>query len=126
MRLEGFRPRPFEWSLAMAKDSAVLNPPPEMSVTTSLSGGGTTHPTAALFQKAHSKVVALQRVDEQLTGLIDQRRRLQEELRSVQKQINEELDRVLEQEPDLPARNLADRPTPVVREIARLRVAEAS
>ena len=111
----------------MAKDSAVLNPPPEMSVNTSLTGAGTTHPTAALFQKAHSKVVALQRVDEQLSGLIDQRRRLQEELRSVQKQINEELDRVLEQEPDLPARSFAqgDRPTPVVREIARLRVAEA-
>src|SRR5258706_2387496 len=52
-------------------------------------------PTTALFQKAHAKLVTLQRIDEQLHGLFDQRRKLQEELREVQAQINEEFDRVI-------------------------------
>jgi hypothetical protein len=54
-----------------------------------------TSPTAALFQKAHAKLVTLQRIDEQLGGILDQRRKLQDELRDVQSQINGEFDRVI-------------------------------
>jgi chaperonin cofactor prefoldin len=67
----------------MANDSAVASVPPQAS------------PTAALFQKAHAKLVTLQRIDEQLTSLLDQRKKLQDELREVQTQINEEFDRVI-------------------------------
>jgi chaperonin cofactor prefoldin len=57
-------------------------------------------PTAALFQKAHAKLVTLQRIDEQLTSLLDQRKKLQDELREVQAQINEEFDRVIKDAQD--------------------------
>jgi hypothetical protein len=52
-------------------------------------------PTAALFQKAHAKLVTLGRIDEQLNSILDQRRKLQDELRDVQGQINGEFDRVI-------------------------------
>ena len=51
--------------------------------------------SVALFQKAHAKMITLQRVDEQLLTLQDQRKKLQEELRGIQAQINEEFDRLL-------------------------------
>ena len=59
-------------------------------------------PAVALFQKAHAKIVTLQRVDEQLVGLTDQRRKLLEEIRAVQSQINDEFDRVLRDAQDHP------------------------
>ena len=49
----------------------------------------------ALFQKAHGRMTTLQRIDEQLAALLDQRRKIQEELRAVQALINEEFDRVV-------------------------------
>lgn len=52
-------------------------------------------PAVALFQKAHQKMVTLQRLDEQLAALLDQRKKLQEELRDVQSNINEEFERVM-------------------------------
>jgi hypothetical protein len=52
-------------------------------------------PTVALFQKAHAKMITLQRVDEQLQTLVDQRKKLQDELRGIQTQINEEFERLL-------------------------------
>lgn len=64
-------------------------------------------PVVTLFQKAHGRMVMLQRVDEQLAGLLDQRRKIQEELRSVQTQINEEFDRVMKQADAAPARLLS-------------------
>ena len=64
-------------------------------------------PSAALFQKAHAKMVTLSRVDEQLAGLLEQRRKLADELKSVQSQINEEFDRVMREAQAAPARMLA-------------------
>ena len=41
-------------------------------------------PAIPLFQKAHSRMVTLQRVDEQLATLLEQRKRIIDELRMVQ------------------------------------------
>ncbi|MFT3785649.1 MAG: hypothetical protein QM770_05720 [Tepidisphaeraceae bacterium] len=48
-----------------------------------------------LFQRAHQKMVMLQRVDDQIQTLLNQRRSVQDELRGIQVQINEEFDRLL-------------------------------
>ncbi len=48
-----------------------------------------------LFQRAHSKVVALQRMDDQIALLVEQHMRLQEEVRTIQRDINEEFERVI-------------------------------
>ena len=50
----------------------------------------------ALFQKAHGCFASLQRVDEQIATMFEQRRKVLEDLRAVQSQINGEFDRVLE------------------------------
>jgi hypothetical protein len=50
----------------------------------------------ALFQRAHGRMTTLQRIDEQVSVLLEQRRRIQEELRAVQGLINEEFDRLTE------------------------------
>jgi hypothetical protein len=104
----------------MANDTAIANAP------------ASTSPTVALFQKAHAKMVTLQRVDEQLGGLLDQRRKLQEELRNVQSLINEEFDRVMHDAQDAPARMLAQfndsgksRRNGIPKDTIRLEVAEA-
>ena len=78
---------------AVANTPAALNAP---GVT-----GNT--PTVALFQKAHAKMITLQRVDEQVQNLLAQRKTLQDELRAIQSQINDEFDRLL---------NSADEPLP--------------
>src|SRR5438067_11671119 len=80
---------------AMTSESASANSP------------ASTSPTVALFQKAHAKLVTLQRVDEQLGGLLEQRRKLQDELRGVQALINEEFDRVMKDSQEAPARMIA-------------------
>src|SRR5690348_16470308 len=49
----------------------------------------------ALFQKAHGRLNTLQRIDDQVSALLDQRRKIQDELRAVQALINEEFDRVV-------------------------------
>ena len=56
-------------------------------------------PAVSLFQKAHGRMTTLQRIDEQVTALLDQRRKIQEELRTIQQLINEEFDRVTRQTP---------------------------
>ena len=43
----------------------------------------------ALFQRAHGRMTTLQRIDEQVTVLLEQRRRIQEELRAVQQALGE-------------------------------------
>jgi hypothetical protein len=48
-----------------------------------------------LFQRAHQKMVMLQRVEDQLQQLLNQRRSVQDELRGIQAQINDEFDRLL-------------------------------
>jgi hypothetical protein len=98
MRLMDDAARAFEWSLpamANANENATANAP------------ASTSPTVALFQKAHAKMVTLQRVDEQLQSLLDQRKRLQDELRGVQALINEEFERVMRDAEDGPARMIA-------------------
>jgi predicted transcriptional regulator len=69
------------------------------------SSSSSSSPTAALFQKAHAKLVTLGRIDEQLNSILDQRRKLQDELREVQSHINDEFDRVIRdaQESTVPA-----------------------
>lgn len=64
-------------------------------------------PVIALFQKAHGRIVMLQRVDEQLGGLLEQRRKIQDELRYVQAQINDEFERVMKQADEAPAKLLS-------------------
>jgi hypothetical protein len=53
-------------------------------------------PTVALFQKAHTKMVALQRIEEQFVNLQAQRRKLQDELRAIQGEINGEFDKLID------------------------------
>ncbi len=65
-------------------------------------------PAVVLFQKAHGKMVMLQRLDAQLSSLLEQRRKIQDELSSIQNQINEEFDRVMRQAEETPARILTE------------------
>jgi hypothetical protein len=65
-------------------------------------------PAVGLFQKAHGKMVMLQRLDAQLASLLEQRRKIQDELASVQGQINDEFDRVMRQAEEMPARILSE------------------
>ena len=51
-------------------------------------------PAVSLFQKAHGRMTTVQRIDEQVAALLEQRRKIQEELRTIQQLINEEFDRV--------------------------------
>ena len=53
-------------------------------------------PAVSLFQKAHGRMTTLQRIDEQLNALLDQRRK-----------INEEFDRVTKQSAGMPNRVLS-------------------
>jgi len=50
----------------------------------------------SLFQKAHGTITAVQRLDEQIASLFDQRRKALEDVRVLRGQINEEFERVLE------------------------------
>jgi hypothetical protein len=63
---------------------------------------GDVSPTVALFQRAHQKMTQLGRIDEQVGQLLSRRRALQDELRAVQTEINEEFDRQLRPVEDLP------------------------
>lgn len=65
-----------------------------------------TSAAVALFQKAHGRMTTLQRIDEQIAALMEQRRKLQEELRAVQTLINEEFDRVVRSTPEVQGRML--------------------
>jgi hypothetical protein len=63
-------------------------------------------PYVLLFQKAHQKIVLLERLDEQVVQLLGKRQELQEELRSVQAQINMELEQRIKASGEAPARLL--------------------
>lgn len=73
----------------------------------------------ALFQKAHSHIAALQRLDDQIAAMFDQRRKSIDDLRAVQSQINSEFERVLELDRVLPADHLshASDEIPVAEEV---------
>ena len=74
----------------MAHDPAVAN------TSAAVNGNNPSQsPAVALFQKAHAKMVTLQRVEEQLESLLGQRKKLQDELRCCQLQINEEFERIM-------------------------------
>ena len=60
--------------------------------STSTDAAGASAPYVQLFQKAHQKIVLLERLDEQFTQLIVKRQELQEELRDIQTQINDEFE----------------------------------
>src|SRR5688572_12643683 len=70
--------------------------------------GASNSPAVGLFQKAHGKMVMLQRLDAQLASLLEQRRKIQDELSSVQNQINDEFDRVMRAAEETPARILTE------------------
>jgi len=62
----------------------------------------------ALFHKAHGHIAALRRLDDQIAALFEQRRKSLDDLRTVQAQINNEFDRVLELERVIPADMLSN------------------
>ena len=64
---------------------------------------GDVSPTVQLFQRAHQKMTQLGRIDEQVGQLLARRRALQDELRAVQAEINEEFDRQLRPVEDPPS-----------------------
>jgi hypothetical protein len=59
-----------------------------------------------LFQKAHQKIVLLERLDEQVMQLWTKRQELQDELRAVQAQINQELEQRIKSSGDSPTKLL--------------------
>jgi hypothetical protein len=60
----------------------------------------------ALFQKAHGSIANVQRLDDQIAALFEQRRKALDEMRAVQSQINTEFDRMLELDRVVPADTL--------------------
>jgi hypothetical protein len=75
-----------------------------MSTTDQPTGDGA--PYVQLFQKAHQKIVLLERLEEQLAQMIAKRQDLQEELRIVQRHINDELEQRINVNGESPARIL--------------------
>lgn len=96
-----------------------LGPPPEIPAAAPAQPPAS--PTVALFQKAHSKLVSIQRIEDQMTHLVEQRRKLQEELRQLREQINGEFDRILQEDLEMPKRTL----TQLTDQPPRMRVADA-
>ena len=62
---------------------------------------------AAIFQKAYARAVALQRLDEQIAALLDQRQKLEVDFRDAQSEVNQECERMLTQSSIAPAKLLA-------------------
>jgi hypothetical protein len=89
------------------KESDMANAESPATVTANNPATAVSPSTVALFQKAHAKMVTLQRVDEQLATLADQRRKLKEELRALQTQINDEFNRLVQTADDPAAATLA-------------------
>jgi len=48
----------------------------------------------SLFQRAHQRMQLIQRIDVQVASLMEQRQKVQDELRTIQLEINEEIDKV--------------------------------
>src|SRR4051812_220876 len=98
------------WEIAQARHGrrkASLDSPQESVVMTDSAASQVSSQAAGLFQKAHGKIVMLQRLDAQLASLLEQRKRLQDDLASVQGSINEEFDRLMRQADEAPNRILA-------------------
>src|SRR5437588_3071080 len=73
-------------------------------------------PFAQAVQRVENCLAAMQKINEQIAGLAEQRRKVQDELRGIQCQMNEEFDRILK-----PARAPSAAPGKVV-EIGRAHV----
>ncbi len=66
-------------------------------------------PFAQAVQRVENCLTAMQKINEQIAGLAEQRRKVQDELRGIQCQMNEEFDRILK-----PARAPSSAPAKVV------------
>ena len=62
---------------------------------------------ASIFQKAYARAVALQRMDEQIAALLEQRQRLENDFRDAQQEVNTECERMLKSASIAPAKILA-------------------
>ena len=62
---------------------------------------------ASIFQKAYARAVALQRMDEQIASLLDQRQKLENDFREAQSEVNAECERMLNSAAIAPAKILA-------------------
>jgi hypothetical protein len=62
---------------------------------------------ASIFQKAYARAVALQRMDEQITALLEQRQKLENDFREAQAEVNAECERMLKSASIAPAKILA-------------------
>src|SRR3954463_10685785 len=62
---------------------------------------------ASIFQKAYARAVALQRMDEQIAALLEQRQKLENDFRDAQGEVNEECERMLTSASIAPAKILA-------------------
>jgi hypothetical protein len=78
----------------------------EQASASGASGLGETAPWVQLFQKAHQKIVMLERLDEQMIQMLNRRQELQDELREIQLQINEEFNQRIKNTGDAPAKLL--------------------
>ena len=62
---------------------------------------------ASIFQKAYARAVALQRMDEQIAAMLEQRQKLEAEFRDAQGEVNAECERMLNSASIAPAKMLA-------------------
>ena len=62
---------------------------------------------ASIFQKAYARAVALQRMDEQIAAMLEQRQKLESEFRDAQAEVNAECERMLNSASIAPAKILA-------------------
>jgi hypothetical protein len=80
-----------------------------VDVTPTVGGaaGSEAAPWVQLFQKAHQKIVLLERLDEQMLQMLSRREELQDELRGIQANINDEFNQRIKSTGDSPAKLLA-------------------
>ena len=62
---------------------------------------------ASIFQKVYARAVALQRMDEQIAAMLEQRQKLEAEFRDAQSEVNAECERMLNSASIAPAKMLA-------------------
>jgi len=82
---------------------------------------GAAVPAVPLFQRAHARMVLLQKIDEQLVTLLQQRSKVLDELHDVQSKINSEFERVTSMDEQAPAKIMA-----TIQEIAHGNASSAS
>ena len=68
--------------------------------------GADSAPYVQLFQKAHQKIVMMERLDEQIEQILAKRQELQDELKEVQTLINIELEQRIKASGEAPAKLL--------------------